>query len=137
MSTHETIVVFDTTGKAIYWHDKDASSGYVPDSDDLFDMMWENKDRLGGFAHTHPWNGEAIPSGIDLSTYRDLELALGKRLVWPVVSFTEVTLVFWDKYEPGDGHGEGEGYVCAEQGYFEHLTFDWVDELRRKSGAQI
>jgi len=129
----EIIVVFDTTGKAIYWHDKDASSGYVPDSDDLFDVMWENKDRLGGFAHTHPWDGEARPSSIDLTTYRDLDKAFGKRLVWPVISFTDAVLVFWTKFpdEPG------EGYVIADFDYLEEFEFDWVDELRRRSGAQI
>jgi hypothetical protein len=45
---------------------------------------------LGGVAHSHPWEGEAHPSGTDVSTFRAIELGLGKRLLWPIVTLSEV-----------------------------------------------
>ena len=124
----ETIVVFDLDGRAIYWHEPDdRSGGYIPDSDDLWDFLWANKDRLGGYAHTHPWNGEACPSGTDLSTFAALEKGLGKHLLWPVVTFTEMVLVVFNEVT--------KDFVYASPKYLT-VDFDWVDELRRRSGSE-
>lgn len=125
----EVIVVFDTQGKALYWHDQDALTGYVPDSDDLWDVLWEHRHHLGGFAHTHPWNGPASPSGIDLSTFHAVERGLGKRLLWPIVTFTDMVCVVRNPlFEEGESMWTKAGPLTIE--------FDWIDELRRRSGSE-
>jgi len=126
----ETIVVFDTDGKAIYWHEPDdRSAGYVPDSDDLWDFLWANKDRLGGYAHTHPWSGRAAPSSTDLTTFAAIEMGMGKHLLWPIVTFSGMICVVRNpSYEDGGAMWTNAGPLTIE--------FDWVDELRRKSGSE-
>jgi len=126
MSVHEVIVLFDLNGKAFHWHDENAETGYVPDSDDLFDVIWDNRHRFAGFAHTHPWNGSAAPSGMDLTTFEAIEKSLGKRCLWPVVSFTEIMLVVRNPVT-GDFVPFDPNYLTVE--------FDWIDELRRRSGS--
>ena len=82
----ETALVFDLHGKTIYWHEPSGrTSGYLPDSQDLWDVLWDNRHRLGGVAHTHPWHGPALPSHTDLTTFAAVEKGLGKHLLWPVV----------------------------------------------------
>jgi len=126
---HETIVVFDIHGKALYWHDKDATTGYVPDADDLWDVLWENKDHLGGFAHTHPWEGAAIPSHTDLTTFAAVEKGLGKSLLWPILTFHRMTCVVRNPlYKKGGAMWTDAGPLTIE--------FDWIDELRRRSGSK-
>jgi hypothetical protein len=129
--TKEVIVVFDIHGKALYWHDQDASAGYVPDSDDLFDFLWEHRHHLGGYAHTHPGMGKARPSGIDLSTFEALEKGLGKHLLWPILTFDNMICVVRNPlYKDRDkAMWTLAGPLTVE--------FDWIDELRRRSGAQL
>lgn len=92
----ETALVFDTEGKTIYWHlPLGRSGGSLPDSRDLWDVLWENRERLGGVAHTHPWYGPSGPSHTDLTTFAACEAALGKRLVWPVVTFDYEDQLVW------------------------------------------
>ena len=88
----ETALIFDTNGGTLAWHEPEGrSSGSLPDSRDLWEFMFDHRDILGGVAHTHPWDGPAGPSGTDLSTFRACELGLGKQLLWPVVTFTDVS----------------------------------------------
>lgn len=92
----ETALVFDWEGRTIHWHEPPGrSGGALPDSRDLWDVLWEHRSkktggtgRLGGVAHTHPWDGPTGASGTDLSTFRAVELGLGQRLWWPIVTFT-------------------------------------------------
>lgn len=87
----ESALVFDKEGKTIHWHlPPGRSGGWIPDTRDLWEVLWENRHRLGGVAHTHPWNGEAWPSGTDETTFRAVELGLGQQLLWPVVTFTDM-----------------------------------------------
>ncbi len=88
--------VFDRRGLAIYWHlPDDRGPGSIPDSRPLWEVLWENRENLGGFAHTHPWKGEAWYSQEDVTTFAAVEEGLGQRLVWPVVTFTEVKYFTW------------------------------------------
>jgi len=90
----EVALVFDTNGNTICFHDpKGCTGGSIPDSRDLWEVIWENRERLGGVAHTHPWDGPAFPSHTDVTTFEAIERALGKSLLWPVVTFTDVTCV--------------------------------------------
>ena len=87
----ETAFVFDTSGRSIYWHEPpDRSAGAIPDSRDLWDVLWDNREVLGGVAHTHPWHCEPFPSGTDLTTFAAVEAGLGKRLVWPIATLDMV-----------------------------------------------
>lgn len=87
----EAALVFDTEGKTIHWHlPPGRSGGSIPDTRDLWEVLWENRQHLGGVAHTHPWHGEAWPSNTDVTTFRAVEQGLGKLLLWPVVTFSEV-----------------------------------------------
>lgn len=132
----EIIMVFDHQGKVRYWHDRDASTGYVPDSDDLFDEIWAIKDEFMGFAHTHPWNGEAWPSSIDLTTFAAWEQALGRRCVWPVVTFTDVAYVVWEDELNGYIAFNTPPLVIADGETIPHLLeVEGIEELRRRSGS--
>lgn len=88
----EVGLVFDQRGKTIHWFGGQ-SPGSIHDSRSLWDVIWENRDRLGGVAHTHPWDGPANPSHTDITTFDAIERALGKQLLWPVVTFTHVAHV--------------------------------------------
>lgn len=53
----------------------------VPDSPDLWAVIWSLRDRLVGIAHTHP-PGAMEPSSQDLATVRGVERALGRTIFW-------------------------------------------------------
>lgn len=92
----EVAMVFHKRGQPLHWHlPPDRSSGYIPDSRDMWDILWNSKDILGGVAHTHPWDGEAWPSQTDVTTFAAVEAGLGQRLVWPVVTFSQVKYFVW------------------------------------------
>jgi hypothetical protein len=69
--------------------------GALPDNRGLWDILWDNRAILGGVAHTHPWSGSAGPSSTDVTTFAAVEKGLGMRLVWPVVTFSEVGYFTW------------------------------------------
>ena len=97
----EVALVFAIDGEVLYQHVPPGRSGcWIPDTRSLWDVLWENRHRLGGVAHTHPWRGSAGPSRTDVTTFAAVEAALGKRLLWPIVTFTEVVTFKW--------HGPGK-----------------------------
>jgi hypothetical protein len=92
----EAGLVFDFHGGMIHWHvPPDRSAGALPDSSDLWKILWDNREILGGVAHTHPWSGAAHPSQTDVTTFAAIEAGLGERLVWPIVTFSEVQYYTW------------------------------------------
>lgn len=124
----EAAFVFDKEGKIIHWHlPPGRSGGYIPDSRDLWTVLWENRGNLGGVAHTHPWNGRPGPSGTDVTTFAACEGALGARLVWPIVTFDQIQCF---AFQGPDRHD----YGVVER--FPHLRNEDLDELRRLSGKQ-
>lgn len=87
----EVAVVFNQNGMSHYWHCPSINTAYsIPDSSKLWDVIWEYRDLIGGIAHTHPWEGSTVPSCEDKTTFRAVERALGKRLVWPIVTMDHV-----------------------------------------------
>jgi hypothetical protein len=99
----EAAFVFDKDGSVIFWHlPEDRTSGSIPDSRQLWTDLWNNRDVLGGVAHTHPWDGESWFSHTDVTTFAAIEQGLGVRLIWPVVTFTEIGYFEW--MGPGETH---------------------------------
>jgi hypothetical protein len=90
----EVALVFDREGKTLYWHEPPGrTAGHLPDSEALWAVLWENRDRLGGVAHSHPWSGLAQPSRTDLSTFDAVERGLGRQLLWVVVTMDDVAYI--------------------------------------------
>lgn len=120
----EVALVFDRAGRGFHWHaPPGASRILIPDSRSLWEVLWESRDRLGGVAHTHPDPGGVSPSRTDLTTWSACERALGRRLLWPIATSTEVAT--WAFAGPGD-----LDYARAAE---LPLRADDLDELRRRS----
>lgn len=116
----EAGVVIDLEGRPIFWHvPAGRSAGALPDSRLLWDVLWENRERLLGFAHTHPGGGEPRPSGIDVSTFEAIEAALGKRLVWWIATSDELRA-----FRHAEGEYRGEALAVAPE---------WLAELNERS----
>lgn len=89
----ESGLVIDVDGNVIHRHAPSGrTSASLPDSRQLWDVIWENRDRLLGIAHSHPGRGVPSPSGTDLTTFDAVERALGRRLSWWIASEDETIL---------------------------------------------
>jgi hypothetical protein len=133
----EAAFVFDKEGKVIHWHEPPGrSGGSLPDSANLWNVLWENRHRLGGVAHSHPWNGSTSPSPTDRTTFAAVEAGLGTRLIWPIVSMTHVYIFGWAPFpnvQPADG-----GYCVYQDSNFMQ-TEQWqnnIEQLRRRSRGE-
>jgi hypothetical protein len=94
--TIEAGVVVDTEGQALFWHEpQDRTGGSLPDSASLWDVFWENRDKISGFAHSHPGSGLPGPSMTDVTTFAAVEAALGKRLLWWITSSNRLSVCYW------------------------------------------
>jgi hypothetical protein len=92
----ESALVFNRHGCRLFWHlPADRSQGALPDSRPLWDLLWENREQVLGVAHTHPWDGDSWFSGTDVTTFAAIEQGLGKRLIWPVLTFTDIGYFEW------------------------------------------
>jgi hypothetical protein len=92
----EAGVVLDLQGNPIYWHvPANRSLGGIPDSRDLWDVLWENRKSLSGFAHSHPGGGVPGPSSIDHTSIVALERGLGMRLDWYIASRDHLVVGRW------------------------------------------
>jgi len=90
----EVGVVLGTNNESIYWHlPQNSSAVCLPDSRELWDVLWENRDRVSGFAHIHPWVGRPWPSDTDLTTFIAVENALGKSIIWWIATLDKLSLV--------------------------------------------
>jgi hypothetical protein len=95
----ETGAIIGNDG-VIYWHiPNNRSSVLLPDSQELWEVLWFNRKTIQGFAHSHPGVGTPIPSYEDLTTFSAVELALGRRLKWWITSANQVSLTIW--FGPG------------------------------------
>lgn len=118
----ETAVVVDAEGGVIAWHEPARrSAASIPDSRDLWLVLWDHRDRLGGLAHSHPGGGQPRPSTEDLTTFAACEAGLGRRLSWWIAT-TDACVRF----------------VHAGPGRFDYapaapLPTPWLDELRSRS----
>lgn len=101
----EAGAVIGKDGDVMHWHvPPNRSVGALPDSRELWDFLWSNRDRVAGFAHSHPGSGVPGPSFEDVSTFSAIELALGRRLDWWITSSDFTVVLRWrgpDKYTYG------------------------------------
>lgn len=83
----ENAVVIGQDGQGIFWHTPDGRSvAHIPDSQDLWEYIWENREDVKGIAHSHPGGGIPSPSREDVTTFAAIESALGRRLDWWIIS---------------------------------------------------
>ena len=113
--------------EVIHWHlPQGRSSGYLPDSRDLWDVIWENRAKVWGFAHSHPGSGITGPSYEDLTTFADVEAALGRRLYWPIITSDSEVFCKWKGPARLD-------YVTFRYDSLRKTNPAWLAELRRLS----
>jgi len=106
----------------LHWHaPANRSAGSLPDSRQLWDVLWDNRSRLLGFAHSHPGGGVPGPSYTDVTTFAAVEAALGRRLSWWISSADCTAVVRWC----GPDRLSYRGEQVREP--------DWAAELRRLS----
>jgi hypothetical protein len=109
--------------EVLHWHlPNNRSGGTLPDSRDLWDVIWENRDRVMGFAHSHPGSGTPMPSYEDVTTFASVEAALGKRLVWWITSSDGFSEWCWVGPKKLD-YAQGPALYQPE----------WISELRHRS----
>lgn len=85
-------VVLGVDNKPIYWHVPESTPGAIPDSRALWLFLIEHKNEVTGFAHTHSGKGYPAPSYTDSTTFKAIELGLGKSLNWYILSEDKQTL---------------------------------------------
>ena len=125
----EAGVLLDLDGHPIYWHTpNDRSGGALPDSRDLWEVIWENRANLLGFAHSHPGYGKPGPSHTDLTTFIAIEEGLGKHLQWWIASGDCLAVVLHAGERPD------QFVVCQCKA---PEVVHWLPELRRLSGFPI
>lgn len=119
----EAGVLVDLKGDPIYWHmPRNRTNVALPDSRDLWEVIWEHREHVLGFAHSHPGNGVPGPSYTDVTTFSAVELALGKRLDWWITSSDSIIVARWE----GPASYSYKGFSMDEEPA-------WVPELRRIS----
>lgn len=131
----EVALVFDKDGKTICFHEPmGRTGGAIPDSRNLWDILWENRERLGGVAHTHPWDGDAWYSHTDVTTFRAIEMGIGRDLMWPIATFTDIkTFVFMSYDEEHQGYGSLATCDAEAMGFPRKFILEGLTELRAKS----
>lgn len=124
----EAGVLVRRDGSPIYWHlPASRSSIYLPDSRDLWDIIWENRDDVLGFAHSHPGKGLPHPSMEDLTTFRGVDSSLGRSLLWWITSEDRVV-----QFQKFDWRDRDLSDYFADHAQSEH-TMQWLEQLRKVS----
>lgn len=94
MFKSEVLLIFDMDYQPIHWL-VPGDPYYIPDSPEIWNILWENRRNLGGTAHLHPWVGEPVASLEDLSTFSASERGLGGRYIWAVATLNAVRYYTW------------------------------------------
>jgi hypothetical protein len=123
----EAEVLLGPNNSVIHWHTpNDRNGGALPDSRNLWDVIWENRDKVTGFAHTHPGSGSPGPSYTDTTTFAAIEAALGKHLNWPILSSDSQVLCLFDNEK-----GTYSRHIITVE--LIPNNWDWMDKLRELS----
>jgi hypothetical protein len=122
----EAGVVVATDGSPLSWHaPPNRTGGSLPDSRSLWVVLWNRRDTVQGFAHTHPGAGWPSPSWTDITTFAAIEDGLGRRLMWWIASADKLVCVRWG--------GPAKHDYIVEPLYDNELQPLWLEELRRLS----
>lgn len=123
----ETAVVLDRDWRPIHFHaPAGRTAGSLPDSQDLWQVIWDNRSRLLGVAHSHPDGGVPSPSYTDVTTFAAIESALGVRLIWPIVTVDVAKVFVWYGPKPLAYDVWGSPLTLAMQQ-------SWVEQLLKLS----
>jgi hypothetical protein len=129
----EAGVLIGRDNSVIHWHTPNSrSGGALPDSRDLWDIIWENRDIVTGFAHTHPGSGVPGPSYTDVTTFRAVETGLGKHLNWFILSSDSLVLCLFDS-EVGELWQPSQSLVTVELNNSHTDKMTWMSRLRELS----
>lgn len=116
----EAGVLIDLNYEPLHWHLPANRNGVsLPDSRPLWNIIWENRDRIVGFAHSHPGLGVPGPSYEDVTTFAAIEAALGVRLAWWIISADSLAEFRWigpDRLK----------YQRSQDNQF----YSWINQLR-------
>ena len=134
----EAGVVLDINGGPIYWHlPKGRTGGSIPDSQVLWEVLWDNREILGGFAHSHPGSGPPTPSMTDLTTFVAIEAALGRRIDWWITSSDRLLVCNWSSNGlPPYGMHSYTSKGGVKHSYLGVVVMNepsWVNDLRKIS----
>lgn len=125
----ETAAVIGPDNTVIRMHEPPGRSAtYLPDSQSLWDVSWDNREDLVGIAHTHPGSGFPSPSRTDLTTFEAMEKGLGKRLKWWILSSSHSVLLEWNPVNPGY---DVTSFIFPDQ------EPSWMADLRRLSYPEV
>ncbi len=92
----EAGVVIGEGDRVAVWHlPPNRSAGSIPDTESLWNLLWKHRKTASGFAHSHPGGGVPAPSWEDVTTFAAVELGLGRRLKWPIVSADYMAVYEW------------------------------------------
>ena len=128
MSLEEAAVVAKD-GSVLCWHSpRGRTAVYLPDSQDLWDVAWENRAEILGIAHTHPGTGYPSPSREDLTTFEAMEKGLGVRIKWWILSASHSILLEWN--------GSRSVYDIRDF-LFPRNEPPWMHELRLRSYPEM
>jgi len=137
----EAGVVIDKKCEPLFWHlPPGRTAGSIPDTRQLWDVIWGNRDIVKGFAHSHPGSGPPAPSETDLGTFVAIEAALGRSLTWWITSsdrFLELQRIE-KPYPPWGVHSytTRSGVQHHYLGVVVMPEMHWAQELRTHSEAQ-
>jgi len=102
----------------VLWSDASRSPVALPDSRERWEAIWSRREDIVEIAHTHPLGGARF-SNEDLTTMGALDSALGRKLVYSVVTPTKML-----RRTP-DGEAFIDVIVESEP--------PWVNDIRRES----
>lgn len=109
------------------------NSAALPDSRDLWEVIWENRARLQGIAHSHPGRGECFPSKTDATTFDAVEAGLGKSLTWWICTREACREMC---HSPRVSRRTGEESLCWRSG--KSVAPSWLPRLRELSyGSEV
>lgn len=92
----EHAFVIGTAGAILHRHaPPDRTAVSLPDSRDLWLILWDHRAELAGVAHTHPGGGHPSPSREDLTTFAAVEAGLGRRLSWWIATTDALAAFRW------------------------------------------
>lgn len=92
----ESGVLYNEQNEIIYLHTPlDRSNVHIADSYEFWQIIWDNRFIIKGFAHSHPGSGLTSPSWTDITTFSSIERGLGKKLEWPIITSDKFVICTW------------------------------------------